>query len=1127
MESPAICQSLLEFTTDCIKLLDLDARLLFINRGGCKALEIDDFSGIANTCWLDFWKGSDYEAAREAIQAARAGGVGHFQGYCPTWKGTPKWWDVVITPILDAHAQPERLVVSSRDISDARQAEDQLRATLESLGDGFVAFDAEWRFLYVNQAAERLSRMRREDLLGRTIWEVFPLTVGTNLEREFRRVAAGEPSDFENFFEPWGGWFHSRCFPRAGGGISVYFQDITERKRSQDDLRATLQQLQLITENMPAGVVRYSRDHRYVWVSNRYANRMGRSPEEICGRSIPDVLGDEYYQAIRPHIERVLSGDRVEFDIQVKSHEGHPLWFHAGYVPDRDLDNKIGGWIGVITEITERKQAENALRESEERLRRVSDNADVGLTRCSHDWVYLSANPSYARIVGKPLDHIVGRPIAEVMGAEAAEAIRPYVERVLLGEHINYEAEVPFESVGPRHLHVNYTPDTDAAGQVVGWVACVTDITERKQADAALRESEERLTLAQNAAQLGVWDSDLKTNVIAMWGKYAQLHGLSPDRTTITREEWLSLIHPEDREKVVALRQEARERTHTFDAEFRVIWPEGSTHWVHAKGLALSDDSGRPSRSTGVIWDITDRKLADAKLRDSEERFRRVFEEGPLGIALAARDHRFLIVNSAFCQMLGYPEEEVIQKTFADITHPDDVRADMELAEQLFKREIPFYRMQKRYVKKSGEIIWVNLTASVISGPDGEPLHRLTMIEDITEIKRTQEEARVRQKLQSVGTLASGIAHDFNNLLGAVLAQAELAQAEVAAGSIPKSELEAIRDVAIRGSEIVRQLMIYAGNESESIEVINVSQVVEEILPLLKISVSKHARIETDLSPHLPAIRASTAQVSQLVMNLGTNASEAIGDRDGVIRMTTRRVMVGHNSRKIERLPEGQYVELEVSDTGCGMLPETQERVFDPFFSTKSEGRGLGLAVVYGIVRDLGGAINLVSEAGHGTTFQIMLPCAETNSGTICGPVSDIGQAAPTSQTATVLVVEDEDLLRQAVSTMLGKHGFSVIEARDGSAALDAIRGTNNPIHVLVLDITLPGASGREVLQEARRLRPEMRIVVASAYPEEMATTSLQSAFERFIRKPYRVGDVVQLIRLIAAEPLAARHVHN
>jgi nitrogen-specific signal transduction histidine kinase len=384
---------------------------------------------------------------------------------------------------------------------------------------------------------------------------------------------------------------------------------------------------------------------------------------------------------------------------------------------------------------------------------------------------------------------------------------------------------------------------------------------------------------------------------------------------------------------------------------------------------------------------------------------------------------------------------------------------------------------------------------------------------DITDVTLAQEEAFARQKLETVGTLANGIAHDFNNLLGGVLAQAELALDELAAGSRPEEELKGIRDIAIRGSQIVRELMIYAGKESEDPGPVDMSQTVGEILELLKVSVSKHATLETDLGRHLPSVRANAAQISQIVMNLVRNASEAIGDRDGVIRVTTRFVTVARDSLRAERLAVGNYLKLEVSDTGYGMPPETQARVFEPFFSTKSPGRGLGLAVVHGIVRGLGGAIDVASEPGKGTMFETWLPCSEITAEANSRPISRAEEAAHPSQEATVLVVEDEDSLRQATSKMLRKAGFSVIETRDGSAALDEIRVQKSPIDVLFLDITLPGTPSREVFEEARRLRPEMRVIITSAYSEDMAAASLQGRFERFIRKPYRLGDLVDLIQ--------------
>jgi nitrogen-specific signal transduction histidine kinase len=389
------------------------------------------------------------------------------------------------------------------------------------------------------------------------------------------------------------------------------------------------------------------------------------------------------------------------------------------------------------------------------------------------------------------------------------------------------------------------------------------------------------------------------------------------------------------------------------------------------------------------------------------------------------------------------------------------------------------------------------------------------MIEDITEIKRTQEEALSRQKLESVGTLAGGIAHDFNNLLGSVQAQAELGLAELNAGSSCQVELKAICEVTKRGAEIVRQLMIYAGKESGTAENVDLSKVVAEMLALLKVSVSKHAVVQADLGQDLPAIRANAAQLRQIVLNLVTNASDAIGDLDGVIRVITRRVTLGGKSEAVsESLSEGDYLVLEVTDTGCGMPLEMQTMVFDPFFTTKSAGHGLGLAVVSGIVRSLAGTIRLTSELGKGSTFQVLLPCAETTGTANSYPLPAIKESAGSSQDAVVLVVEDEDPLRVAVVKMLRKTGFKVLEAANGSAAINLLRANRGKIDMMLLDMTIPGASSREVVVEAAQAGSDVRVVLTSAYSEEILMPLVSNPQIRgFIRKPFQLVDLVKKLR--------------
>jgi len=290
------------------------------------------------------------------------------------------------------------------------------------------------------------------------------------------------------------------------------------------------------------------------------------------------------------------------------------------------------------------------------------------------------------------------------------------------------------------------------------------------------------------------------------------------------------------------------------------------------------------------------------------------------------------------------------------------------------------------------------------------------------------------------------------------------------------------------------------------------------MLELLKVSISKHAVLKTSLGKGLPAVHGNPAQIRQVVMNLVTNASEAIGDRDGTILVVTERLAVGPgaNVPEAKNLPEGDYLRLEVSDTGCGMTPETQRRVFDPFFTTKFAGRGMGLAVVQQIVRRHGGAIHVVSSVGQGTSVQVVLPCT-TETGGANDDAGSAGGRASESLARTegrILIVEDEPALLAAVSKMLRRKGFSVIEASDGSAALELIRTHPDHIDAMLLDFTLPGVSSREVLEEAGRLRPDLAAVLTSAHSQESVAASFAGlTVEHFIRKPFRIDELVSLLR--------------
>ena len=558
----------------------------------------------------------------------------------------------------------------------------------------------------------------------------------------------------------------------------------------------------------------------------------------------------------------------------------------------------------------------------------------------------------------------------------------------------------------------------------------------------------------------------------------------------------------------------ALERTGHYRAEFRVVWPDSTIHWLYGEGEVYRDSQGNPIRVVGVNMDISERKRDEAALRESEERFRIVADTAPVMICASGPDKLATFFNAGWFGFTGRTMQQELGYGWTEGVHPDDIEECLADYSASFDARRNCH-LEYRLRRADGEYRSV-VCNGVPRFADGVFTGYIATCIDITDAKRAQEEALTRQKLESLGVLASGIAHDFNNILGGILTCSEIALAGRNDGSPVEEELQRIRAAAIRGGEIVRQLMIYGGEESLAFEPVDVSFIIEDMVQLLKVSISKQAVLKIDLGENIPVVQGNPAQIRQVIMNLVSNASEAIGERSGVIRVGTSLVRVGKDSLVEGKiLPEGGYVQIEVSDTGPGMTPEVQARIFDPFFTTKFAGRGLGLAVTQRIVRSHGGAIQ-ASSSGQGATVQVWLPLSAE-------AARETKLALPGKQEAAlrpgrILVVEDEELLRLAVSKGLAKRGFSVMQSGDGTTAINLIRAHASEFDVVLLDVTLPGMSSREILEEVRHTRPELKLVFTSAYGRETVEASLEGRVERFIQKPFQLAELVRELQVALAD---------
>jgi PAS domain S-box-containing protein len=597
-----------------------------------------------------------------------------------------------------------------------------------------------------------------------------------------------------------------------------------------------------------------------------------------------------------------------------------------------------------------------------------------------------------------------------------------------------------------------------------------------------------------------------------------------PDNTQPVFQTFLSRVHRKDLGIISEAERMALEANAPIIVEYRIIRPDGQVRFIRSISEVVKDEQGAPVRFVGTDQDVTDQVKATELLRESEARLKSAERMANVGNWIWDIKANRVSCSEEMLRILGQPQdyEPSYEESLQLVTPQDRERADEWVRTCLAEGRGSRIEVQIR--RPYGDVRTLVCRSEVVLDEDGSPARMFGTCQDVTDVRRAQEEALARQKLESLGTLASGIAHDFNNLLGAMLAQAELAAAELATGSHPDEALEQIREVAIRGSDIVRQLMIYAGKEGDVLELTDVSKGVESMLGLLKVGVSRHATIVTDLGEDLPAVNARPAQLRQIVMNLVVNASDAMRDREGIIRVSTRCVTV-HDKTDVgasDCLAPGEDVELEVSDTGIGMSPETKSRLFDPFFTTKSAGRGLGLAVVHGIVRSLNGAIRFNSELGNGASFQILLPSAGTAGGATADTAAITDEVSTPSREATVLVVEDEDPLRLAITKMLDKAGFKVIQVTSGSEAIERLHGTGE-IDAILLDITIPGAPSQEVLAEVVRVRPSTKIILTSAYSEETARKVVNGRqIGAFIRKPFQFGYLVRTLRGVLSSNFTA-----
>ena len=512
---------------------------------------------------------------------------------------------------------------------------------------------------------------------------------------------------------------------------------------------------------------------------------------------------------------------------------------------------------------------------------------------------------------------------------------------------------------------------------------------------------------------------------------------------------------------------------------------------------------------------LDERTKAQLALQESEERFRSLFEDSAAGIVLADRYGQLIKVNQAMCRFLGYDEPELTSKSVSEVTFHGDREESNSLLRHLWAGAIDSFAIEKRFLHEDGHLVWGALSVSAVRDAGGNIVCSVAQIQDITERKLLQEQLLQSQKMEAVGQLAGVVAHDFNNLLTAILGYASLAKMQLDPGDPGYDYLEHVQSAGERAATITRQLLTFSRRQSYEPKVVGLNDCILSTSGMLRRLIGENIELVTLPAPELSLVMVDPSQIEQVLVNLAVNARDAMPD-GGKLTIMTADVFLGPDSMQFVDLPPGRYVRLSVSDTGVGMSSEVQARVFEPFFTTKEVGKGtgLGLATCYGIVKQSGGDIRVMSEPGKGSTFEVFLP-ALSEDAVDAGAVSHPGDLP--RGTETVLLVEDEPLVRSMASQVLREQGYTVLESTNGVEALRVVeeRGEER-IHLLLTDMVMPQMGGSELAERLRTQHPETGVLFTSGYTDAAVVHQdlLQSGTD-FIHKPFTPAALAQKIRSV------------
>ncbi len=756
--------------------------------------------------------------------------------------------------------------------------------------------------------------------------------------------------------------------------------------------------------------------------------------------------------------------------------------------------------------------------QSEQRYRLLFEHSPLGIFQADHNGLIVDCNNNFVEVIGSSRQELIGISLLDLPDKKMVAEISATLEGGV-GFYEDVYHSVTATKKTP--VRVNLAPLSDRDGRVLGLVGIVEDMTSSKRVEDSLRSSEESLK-EKNALFQGILDNvpDL------MSVKHPDLRIIMYNKVGY---EFLNLSHEEVVGKkcheligrkspclpCAGLEAVARKKPASNEKYVPEI-----DKYLRCQANPILDEQGRVACVVELIRDVTDRIKREKELQESQERFAKAFRSSPAPQVISDIETGMIIdANDRWAEMLGWPMDEQVGRTSKEIGIWDNP-VDRDRVVAILKEKGSFKEMPIKFRTKQGKTIMALWSGEAVTL--GGRRVMLSMIYDETE-RRLAEDEKERlqaqllqsQKMESMGILAGGVAHDFNNILQTMGGNIQLLLRGKDTHHPDLKRLKTVQKSINRAAQLIKQLLVFSRKEESSRKIINLNQEVEDAVKMLKRTLPRMIEIRENLDDNLWSINADPVQMEQVMLNIGFNAADAMPDGGKLIIETENIFLRPEDSKQYIEIDPGPYVHMRVSDTGLGMSKETVKHIFEPFFTTKEigKGTGLGLASVYGIIKEHKGHIFCYSEPGQGTSFKIYLPALDKEAEKV---VPDEDHSFLKGGTETILVVDDEEDIRELTSEALSNHGYNVLDASSGEEALDIYRKNIKSIQVVVLDLNMPGMGGKECLKKIKSINPEVRVLIASGYSATgQGKDSLKAGAKGYIAKPYQLTTLLNKIREI------------